>query len=58
MRTYSDEDRVVLAFPDVATFAALAKRVSVPLATAAIEVWMVSEDGVVTESAVWSSPTS
>lgn len=51
MRSESAEDRVVLAFPDMATFASLAQRVSVPLAAAAIEVWMVSENGKVIEGA-------
>jgi hypothetical protein len=37
--------RVVLAFPDVATFNNLGRRVSVPLAAAGIEVWFVREDG-------------
>jgi hypothetical protein len=45
MRAESTQDRVVLAFPDMATFATLANRVSSPLAAAGIEVWMVSEDG-------------
>jgi hypothetical protein len=49
MRSESAEDRVVTAFPDVATFSSLARRVSVPLAAAAIEVWMVSAEGTVIE---------
>ena len=45
MRSESTEARVVLAFPDMATFGNLARRVAAPLAAASIEVWMVSEDG-------------
>jgi hypothetical protein len=49
MRTEITQDRVVLAFPDMATFANLARRVAPPLAAASIEIWMVSADGTVTE---------
>jgi|NGEPerStandDraft_6_1074524.scaffolds.fasta_scaffold90754_1 hypothetical protein len=49
MRSESTEGRVVLAFPDMATFSNLAQRIAAPLAAASIEVWMVSEDGKVTE---------
>ena len=49
MRSESADDRVVLAFPDMATFSNLARRVAAPLAAASVEVWMVSKDGSVTE---------
>jgi len=49
MRADSPDARVVLAFPEMTTFTNLTRRVIGPLAAAAIEVWIVSEAGVVTE---------
>jgi hypothetical protein len=51
MRAETGETRTVLAFPDVATYTHLGKRVAGPLATAGIELWFVAEDGAVTETA-------
>lgn len=51
MRAEAPGARVVLAFPDVATFSNLAGRVTRPLASAGIEVWLVGADGTVRELA-------
>jgi len=50
MRSDSPGVRVVLAFPKMPTFTNLAKRVAAPLASAGIDVWMVAENGTVTEN--------
>jgi hypothetical protein len=50
MRAEGPAARVVLAFPDVPTFSNLGRWVAGPLAAAGIEVWLVSEDGTVTET--------
>jgi hypothetical protein len=49
MRSESTGARVVLTFPAMATFEHLAHRVAAPLTSAGIEVWLVHEDGTVTE---------
>jgi hypothetical protein len=51
MRAESTDARTVLAFPAVATYTTLARRVAGPLTAAGIAVWLVAEDGVVTEQA-------
>jgi hypothetical protein len=48
MRTDVTDARVVLAFPDVPTYANLGRRASAPLTAAGIEVWLVARDGVIT----------
>ena len=49
MRSDSPDARVVLAFPAIETFATLARRSILPLTKSGIEVWLVSEQGAVTE---------
>ena len=49
MRSESPDARVVLAFPEMTTFSNLTSRVRGPLHSAGIEVWTVSEHGVVAE---------
>jgi hypothetical protein len=41
--------RIVLAFPDVATYHHLARRVVAPLVAAGIELWLIGEQGTVTD---------
>jgi hypothetical protein len=47
MRSEDDTATVVIAFPDVSTFANLCRRVAAALATNRIELWLVKEDGTV-----------
>jgi hypothetical protein len=49
MRAENTGARIVLAFPAKETFSALARRVGPVLLSAGIEVWLVEEDGTVTE---------
>jgi hypothetical protein len=49
MRAEAEGARVALAFPGVPTFENLGRRVVGPLTAAQIEVWLVAEDGTVTE---------
>lgn len=49
LRSDSPDARVVLAFPAVETFATLARRSILPLTKSNIEVWLVNEQGAVTE---------
>jgi hypothetical protein len=51
MRAEATDAQTVLAFPDVPTYRHLGRRVAGPLAAAGIDVWLVGEDGVVTELA-------
>ena len=48
MRSEDSNARVVLAFPDVPTFSSLGERVAAPLRAAGVEVWLVRENGEVT----------
>jgi hypothetical protein len=50
MRSDATDARVVLAFPDVPTFSNLGNRVAAPLTAAGVEVWLVREDGEVTQT--------
>jgi hypothetical protein len=49
MRVDKKGARVALAFPRVTTFSSLASRVASPLRLAGVEVWLVSENGSVSE---------
>jgi len=51
MRSERESARVVLAFPAMETYAALARRTVVPLSSAGIEVWLVDETGAVSSVA-------
>jgi hypothetical protein len=50
MRSDSVSARVILAFPTFETFRALARRCGKPLRQAGIEIWLVDEQGAVTEN--------
>ena len=49
MRSDNPDDRIVLAFPEVETYATLARRSLGPLGRAGIDIWLVGEDGAVRE---------
>lgn len=47
MRSEHPAGRIVLAFPDVPTFASLAGRIALPLHDAGVECWLVDEAGAI-----------